>query len=174
MSAPLDFWQRYYHMFFRSSALRVGKASHSKRPKVQGGHLCQCLATGMWLCWEWCGLGSGSSGLLSNRNCPEESTPIATMMKGALLVLAFLVTWELTFKMCEGGKEGPDDPPDPCLLLSHCILPSPVQAASRGRFRGKLADQCQGVLHKLLRLSVFEWRRWCGAGRFINCAHCGR
>ena len=35
------------------------------------------------------------------------------MMKGALLVLAFLVTRELTFKMHEGGKEGPDDPHDP-------------------------------------------------------------
>ena len=41
MPTPLDFWQRYYHVFSRSSAVRVGKASHSKHSKAQGGHLCQ-------------------------------------------------------------------------------------------------------------------------------------
>ena len=40
--------------------------------------------------------------------------------------------------MCEGGKEGPDDPPDPCLLLSHCILPSPVKGPSALFLVGKL------------------------------------
>ena len=62
--------------------------------------------------------------------CSEQSTQSAASMKGALLVLALLVTRELTFEMHEGRKEGPD----PCPVPSHCILPSPVQAASRGRF----------------------------------------
>ena len=78
--------------------------------------------------------------------CSEQSTQSAASMKGALLVLALMVTRELTFEMREGRKEGPDSPPDPCPLLSHCILPSPVQAASRGRFIGQVADQCPGVL----------------------------
>ena len=65
-------------------------------------------------------------------------------------MLALLVTRELTFEMCEGRKEGPDDPRDPCPMLSHCILPCPVQATSRGRFIVQLADQCPGILHKLL------------------------
>ena len=67
-------------------------------------------------------------------------------MKGALLVLALMVTRELTFNLHEGRKEGPIGPPDPCPMLSHSILPSPVQAALRGRFRGQMADQCPGVL----------------------------
>ena len=86
---------------------------------------------------------------MPQKPCPEQSTPAAAMMKGALLVLALLVTRELTFKTTEGRKGDPDGPPDPCPLPSHCILPSPVQADSRHRFRGQVADQCPGVLHKL-------------------------
>ena len=37
--------------------------------------------------------------------CSEQSTQSAASMKGALLVLALMVTRELTFKMCEGLKE---------------------------------------------------------------------
>lgn len=33
MSAPFGLWQRYPHMFSRSSALRIGKASDSKHPQ---------------------------------------------------------------------------------------------------------------------------------------------
>ena len=55
-------------------------------------------------------------------------------MKGALLVLALLVTRELTFETREGRVEDLDGPPDPCPVLSHCIFPNPVQATSRGRF----------------------------------------
>ena len=78
--------------------------------------------------------------------CSEQSTQSAASMKGALLVLALMVTRELTFEMHEGRKEGPVGPPDPCPMLSHCILPSPVQAALRGRFIGQVADQFSGAL----------------------------
>lgn len=44
-------------------------------------------------------------------------------MKGTLLVLALLVTRELTFETGEGRKEGTDGLPDPCPMPSHCILP---------------------------------------------------
>ena len=87
---------------------------------------------------------------MPQKPCPEQSTPAAAMMKGALLVLALLVTRELTFKTTEGRKEGPDDPSDPCPLSSHCILHSAVQAASRDRVRGQLTDQCPGALQKFL------------------------
>ena len=82
--------------------------------------------------------------------CPEQSTLAAAMMKGALLVLTLMVTRELTFNIPEGRKEVPDGPPDPCPLLSHCILHSPVQTAFRDRFQGQLTDQCPGVLQKFL------------------------
>ncbi|XDB59870.1 PREDICTED: secretoglobin family 2B member 2-like [Capra hircus] len=38
---------------------------------------------------------------MPQKPCPEQSTPAAAMMKGALLVLALLVTRELTFKTTE-------------------------------------------------------------------------
>ena len=43
--------------------------------------------------------------------CSEQSTQSAASMKGALLVLALMVTRELTFEMREGRKEGPVGPP---------------------------------------------------------------
>ena len=51
--------------------------------------------------------------------CPEQSTPAATTMKGALLLVALLVTRELNFETHEGRKEGPDGPSDPCPMPSH-------------------------------------------------------
>ena len=86
---------------------------------------------------------------MPQKPCPEQSTPAAAMMKGALLVLALLVTRELTFETHVGRREGPDGP-DPCPVSSHCILHSAVQAASRDRVRGQLTDQCPGALQKFL------------------------
>ena len=81
--------------------------------------------------------------------CSEQSTQSAASMKGALLVLALMVTRELIFQTSEGRKEGPRGPSNPCPMPFHCIFPSPVRAASRVRFRGPLFDQCPGVLHRL-------------------------
>ena len=132
-----------------SSALRVGRASTVNSPRAQGATCARSLATGLCSSWEGHGLGSGSYLFIKwQKPCPEQRTPAT--MKGPLLLLALLVTRELNFEMREGRKEGPDGPPDPCPLLSHCILPSLVQATSRGRFWGQLSDQCPGVLHKLL------------------------
>ena len=93
-------------------------------------------------------------------------------MKGALLLLALLVTRELTFETREGRKKGLDGPPDPCPVLSHCIFPSPVQAASTDRFWGQLADQCPGVWHK--HTEAFSlWMEgvvWSWMGHYL-CTH---
>ena len=78
------------------------------------------------------------------------------MMKGALLVLALLMTRELTFKTIEGSMEGPDGPPDPCPMPSHCILHSPVLATSRGRSAGGWQISVQESFTKSLGLSVFN------------------
>jgi len=51
------------------------------------------------------------------------------MMKGALLVLALMVTRELTFKTHEGRKESLDGPADPCSLpftASFPVLSKPL------------------------------------------------
>ena len=57
--------------------------------------------------WEGCGLGSGSLWFIKKQKpCPEQSTPAAATMKGALLVLALLVTRELTFETREGRVDG--------------------------------------------------------------------
>ena len=55
MSTQLDLWQRYFHIFSMSSALRAGNASHCKHPEAPGSHLCQVsghrsvvLLGGMW------------------------------------------------------------------------------------------------------------------------------
>ena len=105
------------------------------------------MTTGLWSSWEGHGLGSGSMWFIKQQKpCPEQNTPAAATMKGALPVLALLVTRQLTFETHEGRKEALDDHPDPCPVLSHCILPSPVQAALRGRFIGQVADQFSGAL----------------------------
>ena len=55
MSTQLDLWQRYFHIFSMSSALRAENASHCKHPEAPGSHLCQVpghrpvvLLGGMW------------------------------------------------------------------------------------------------------------------------------
>ena len=94
-------------------------------------------------------------------------------MKGALLVLALMVTRELTFKTHEGRKESLDGPADPCSLPSHCILPSPVQATSGADSEGRWQISAQESCTNFLRLTVFEWGWWCGPGRVIICANPG-
>ena len=78
------------------------------------------------------------------------------MMKGALLVLALLMTRELTFKTIEDSMEGPDGPPDPCPMPPHCILHSPVLATSRGRLEGGWQISVQESCTNSLGLSVFN------------------
>lgn len=83
-------------------------------------------------------------------------------------MLALLVTRELTFETREGRKEALDGPPDPCLVLSHCILPSPARLLQGADSEGTWQISAQESGTNCLR-PVFEWRGWWSqTGRYLH------